>query len=163
MFEKFGEFDSVEELNRAAEGLKKEGDMEALKALAEENGIDREDVEDYIDNWTDSLTNVSSAAFGRLKLERRDSEKYNAAERAAVNVIITMAEGMCMREDFAAAVMKKGKRIHGIYEAMKNAASEHKSGNCGVSCGTDRQLVLIIEAYYMRSSKELKKELEKLY
>lgn len=48
MFEKFGEFDSVEELNRAAAGQKAEGDEEALLILAEENGIDREDAEDYI-------------------------------------------------------------------------------------------------------------------
>ena len=42
MFDKFGEFDSCEELNRAAAAQFKEGDDEALIALAEENGIDRE-------------------------------------------------------------------------------------------------------------------------
>ena len=39
MFERFGEFDSAEELNLTAEGLKTEGDMESLLVLAEENGI----------------------------------------------------------------------------------------------------------------------------
>ena len=46
MFDKFGEFDSVEELNKAAAGLKTEGDEESLIALAEENGLTREDAED---------------------------------------------------------------------------------------------------------------------
>lgn len=43
MFDKFGEFDSAEELNKAAEGLKEEGDKESLIELAKENGIDPED------------------------------------------------------------------------------------------------------------------------
>lgn len=47
MFDKFGEFDSAEELNKAAEGLKEEGDKESLIELAKENGIDPEDAEDY--------------------------------------------------------------------------------------------------------------------
>lgn len=47
MFDKFGEFDSAEELNKAAEGLKEEGDKESLIELAKENGIDPEDTEDY--------------------------------------------------------------------------------------------------------------------
>ena len=38
MWDKFGEFDSVEELNRAAAGQKEEGEEEALIALAVENG-----------------------------------------------------------------------------------------------------------------------------
>ena len=47
LFERFGEFDSVEELNMTAEGLKEEGDLESLKVLAEENGLDAADAEDY--------------------------------------------------------------------------------------------------------------------
>lgn len=41
MFDKFGEFDSFEEINKAAAGQKEEGDEAALKDLAKENGIDR--------------------------------------------------------------------------------------------------------------------------
>ena len=46
MFDKFGEFDSVEELNRAAAGQKEQGDLEALISLAIENGLDKEDAEE---------------------------------------------------------------------------------------------------------------------
>ncbi|MBR1909200.1 MAG: hypothetical protein IJ821_01295, partial [Lachnospiraceae bacterium] len=65
MFDKFGEFDSYEEINKAAKGLKEEGDTESLKELAKENGIDIEDVQDYFNGITDALTNKSMAALGK--------------------------------------------------------------------------------------------------
>ena len=43
MWDKFGEFDSWEEINRAAKAQLEEGDMDAVRAIAEENGIDPED------------------------------------------------------------------------------------------------------------------------
>ena len=49
MFDKFGEFDSSEEINKAAAGLLREGDRESIVILAKENGIDKADAEDYID------------------------------------------------------------------------------------------------------------------
>ena len=67
MFDKFGEFDSCEELNRAAAAQFKEGDDEALIALAEENGIDREDVQDYIDGIAGELATPLMAAYGKRK------------------------------------------------------------------------------------------------
>lgn len=48
MFDKFGEFDSADEMNRAAAAQRKEGDNEAILAIAEENGIDREDAMDFM-------------------------------------------------------------------------------------------------------------------
>ena len=72
MYEKFGEFDSFEELNRAAAAQKAEGDEEALFALAQENGLDKEDVEDYLDGIVEELATVSMAALGKLKLEKED-------------------------------------------------------------------------------------------
>lgn len=40
MFDKFGEFDSCEEINRAAKAQLEEGDLEAIRTIAEENGLD---------------------------------------------------------------------------------------------------------------------------
>ena len=48
MFKVFGEFESAEEINKSAEGLLEEGDKENLYVLAEENGLDKEDVDDFI-------------------------------------------------------------------------------------------------------------------
>ena len=72
MFEKFGEFDSAAELNRAAAAQLAEGDEEAILMLAEENGIDREDAEDYIDGCVPELATPLMAALGKLELEKKD-------------------------------------------------------------------------------------------
>lgn len=50
MEKKFGIFNTVEELNRAAAAQKAEGDLEALIGLATENGLEKEDAEDYMDS-----------------------------------------------------------------------------------------------------------------
>ena len=61
MFDKFGEFDSVEELNEEARKLKEAGDEDRMKELCEENGIDIEDAEDDMDGCFEELTNTSLA------------------------------------------------------------------------------------------------------
>lgn len=165
MFEKFGEFNSAEELNMAADGLLNEGDIESLEELAKENGIDEGDLQDYIDGYAEDLATVSSAAFGRLDIEEKEEidKIKNPMERMAVKVILTMLRGMCTEEAVAAAVVRKGKRVTQIFKAMKSAAEKHKNGNVGMSCGTDRQLCGIIRSYYLESDKQFKKEIEKLY
>ena len=70
MFDKFGEFDSAEELNKAAEGLRNEGDRESLIELAKENGIDPEDAEDYFSGEMEKLAGNRLAAVARLKVEK---------------------------------------------------------------------------------------------
>ncbi len=64
MWDKFGELDSAEEINRLAAAELQEGDIDALKVLAEENGLDKDDVEDYIDGLIDTLTTPELAAIG---------------------------------------------------------------------------------------------------
>ena len=48
LYEKFGEFDSAEEINAAADGQKAEGDTDAIFVIAQENGLDREDAQDFM-------------------------------------------------------------------------------------------------------------------
>ena len=69
MWAKFGELDSAEEINRIAAAELQEGDVDALKKLAEENGLDKDDVEDYIDGLIDTLTTLELAAVGKLDVE----------------------------------------------------------------------------------------------
>ena len=72
MEHRFGMSETVEELNRAAAAQKKEGDLEALHALAAENGIDTADAEDYLDGAADELATPLMAALGKLGLEAED-------------------------------------------------------------------------------------------
>lgn len=162
MFEKFGEFDSVQELNEAADGLLNEGDIESLKELAKENGIDEADVQDYIDGYSEDMATVSMAAFGRLSAEEQQANT-NKGEEMAAKVIFTMVRSLCLRESFCICVMRKGKRAMDIYKAMREEARKHKNGNVGVSCGTDRELSNIITAYYTKGESEMKKLLADLY
>lgn len=162
MFDKFGEFDSVEELNETAKGLLNEGDTESLKELAGENGIDAEDAQDYIDGYSECLATESMAAYGRLLVEEKQA-KSNKGEYMVAKVIFTMTRSLCTSRSFCACVMRKGKRVMDIYKAMKEEAGKHKNGNVGVSCGTDRELSNIITAYYTKGTGEMKKLLDNLY
>lgn len=71
MAKKFGIFKTIDELNRAAAAQKEEGDLEALRILAEENGLSMEDVEDYLDS-EGSFVTPAMAAIGKLALEETE-------------------------------------------------------------------------------------------
>lgn len=107
MFDKFGEFDSVEELNRAAAAQLKECDEAAILAIAEENGIDKEDTQDYIDGCTDELATHLMASLGKLEVEARDLK----LEGLFVDWKEIIAQYCTEEEGFSRAVRRKGKRL----------------------------------------------------
>ena len=114
MFEKFGEFDSYEELNRAAAAQKAEGDEEALIAIALENGLDKEDAEDYMDGCEEELATVTTAAVGKLKIE---TAEYKIA--GVLKDWVEELNTMCMEDPaMAVAVRKKGKGLDGYIAAL---------------------------------------------
>lgn len=122
MYEKFGEFDSFEELNRAAAAQKAEGDEEALLALAQENGLDKEDVEEYLDGIVEELATVSMAAIGKLKLEKEDL-KLGGVLSDWVDELMEM----CMEsQELAAAVRKKGKDLAGYIAATADSGWKNR-------------------------------------
>ena len=116
MFDRFGEFDSVEELNQTAAGLLAEGDMESLRVLAEENGIDKEDAQDYADGCVNELATPLMAAYGKLNIEAAELKPYEIMEDWLQYIKVRCAEDARM----AAAVRKKGKSLKGcIGELLK--------------------------------------------
>lgn len=120
MFEKFGEFDSFEELNRAAKAQKEEGDLEALIALAEENGIDKEDAEDYMDGYFEKLTTAYTAAIGKLTVEKKDLKLEGFLEDFADELSAWITED----KDLAIAVRKKDKSLAGYIARLIDASFE---------------------------------------
>ena len=109
MFEKFGEFDSAEELNRAAAAQKEQGDREALLILAEENGLDKEDVEDYMEDYIDELATPLVAALGKLKVEETDLKLGGL-----LSDWVDELRNLCSEDEaFCLAVRKKGKDLTG--------------------------------------------------
>lgn len=107
MFDKFGEFDSVEELNRAAAGQKDQGDLEALIALAVENGLDKEDAEDYMDGMMDELANPLTAALGKIKVECEELKPKEIMEDWVEYIKIQCME----KPEIAKQVRKSGKSL----------------------------------------------------
>lgn len=109
MFDKFGEFDSAEELNMAAAGQKEEGDLESLIALAVENGLDKEDAEDYMDGMIDELATPLTAALGKIKVECEDLKPKEILEDW-----IEYIKMQCMEKpEVAIRVRTKGKSLKG--------------------------------------------------
>lgn len=164
MFDKFGEFGSAEELNKAAEGFKNEGDIKSLYELAEENGINKEDVADYMDGYVDKFASEMMAALGRMEVEKKELEKENdTITKCAVYYILLFMDAMLSDPEMQKAIMGKGKSPKKLLEKMKNAARKHAEGNTGVCCGTDKELKDLIKIYYTQSEDELKKKLDSLY
>lgn len=116
MFDKFGEFDSYLEINRTADQEKKEGDIESLKALAEENGLDPDDTQDYIEGLCDDLCTANSAAEGKIRIELaalkiKDGTILDDYAKETIECSIK-------NRDFAIAVRKKGKTLKGYLASL---------------------------------------------
>lgn len=116
MYEKFGEFDSYEEINEAVLGLKTEGDIQNIYIVAEENGIPKDFAEMYIAGDIECLCDAEMAAMGKIDVEAKEIKATEIVEDW-VNYI----KG-CIGKDekMAAAVRKKGKSLKGcIAELLK--------------------------------------------
>lgn len=122
MYEKFGEFDSAAEINRAAAAQRAEGDDEAILMIAEENGIDKEDALDYINGDVDELASPLMAAYGKLEVERKVLEPYEIMEDWLQYIRIRCAEDPQM----ALAVRRKGKSLKGCIAAILEWSMKHQ-------------------------------------
>lgn len=122
MFEKFGEFDSAEEINACAAGLKDEGDEESLFAMAEENGIDKADVEDYLDGCMDTLCNPMVAAIGKIEVEAKELKP----QQIMVDWV-SYINTQCVKDvNMAIAVRRKGKTLKDCIGAILKEAFAHQ-------------------------------------
>lgn len=116
MYEKFGEFDSVDEINQAAEGLRNEGDTDSIRVVAKENGIPAEYADMYITGEINCLCDVETAALGKIEVEAKE---IKATE--IVSDWVDYIKGCIVKDEaIAAAVRKKGKSLKGcIAEILK--------------------------------------------
>lgn len=122
MFKKFGEFDSWEELNKAAAAQLAEGDTQAVFAIAEENGIDQEDAQDYIEGIAWELCSPLMAALGKLKVEAEELELFGEFELYKM-----LIKQECQEDpDFALAVRKRGKTLTGCLGKLLKTASKNR-------------------------------------
>ena len=123
MFDKFGEFDSAEDMNKTAEDILKNGNKKDLLKLAEENGIDKEDAEDYIDGITSEFATPLMAARGKLEIESKDLD---------IKGMLTdwrdMILKMCMDDQkMCVAVRRKGKSLKECMAVMLAFSFDNKT------------------------------------
>lgn len=147
MFKKFGEFDSVEELNMAAEGQLNEGDEEGLKNLAKENGIPEEFVEMYWNGDIPFLCDAQMAAEGKLEVEMKDIEEK---KKVPVDMAEAIKEYLMSRTDdekVARAIRREGKRISACIDAMQKEAQKRRGGKQMV-CIPPAEAFRIVRSYY---------------
>ena len=122
MFEKFGEFDSAEEINELAQNLFNEGDIESIKKLAAENGLEGWTVDNYIEGYEPVFVDVDEAAIGKIEIESKDLKPKDIMVDW-VNYIKTQ----CMEdEELAKAVRRKGKSLKGCIGAILKWAFAHQ-------------------------------------
>lgn len=114
MFDIFGYMETAEEINRTAEGLKNEGDVDNLRKLAEENGIPVEIADMYFCEEVSVLTDNISAALGKIEVE--------SAELKPVEIMADWVEYLKSRcfesVELSKAVRKKDKTLKGCIGAL---------------------------------------------
>ena len=116
MFDKYGEFGSAEEINEAAKAQLEEGDLNAVLEIALENGIDKEDAEDFIDGLVPELATPLMAALGKLNVEAKNVKIYEIMEDWLNYIRLQCQEN----PDMCRAVRKKGKSLKNcIAELLK--------------------------------------------
>lgn len=77
MFDKYGEFDSAEELREAITNQINEGDEAAAFEIAKENGIDPMDIDDIIDGTpAEEVLTPCVVALGKIQIEA-EAYKHN--------------------------------------------------------------------------------------
>lgn len=122
MFERFGEFDSAAEINKKAAELLAIADTDGVRKLAEENGIDPEEAEDFITGAAATLCTELMAALSKLDVEAADLEIAGILA-TWVNYI----QEMCAEEDgMAGAVRKKGKNLARCMSRLVRFSFENK-------------------------------------
>lgn len=114
MFDRFGEFDSAEEINETAVNLRREGDTDSIKILAKENGIDEDVAEVFINGALLYLCDAMTAAIGKLDIEEKDLK--------AKEIMADWADYIKARcfedENMAKAVRRKDKSLKGCIGAL---------------------------------------------
>lgn len=109
MFDRFGEFDSAAEINETAVNLRKEGDTESIKVLAEENGIDLDIAEAFIDGDLFYLCDDMAAAIGKIEVESKELKPVEIMEDW-----VEYLKARCFEDvEMAKAVRRKGKSLKG--------------------------------------------------
>lgn len=114
MFDVFGEFDSAGEINELAVNLRKEGDMDSIRDVARENGIDQEVADLFISGDLLFLADDMAAAIGKIDVEAAAMKPAEIMEDWTEYI-----KAQCFTsEEMAQAVRRKGRSLKGCIAAL---------------------------------------------
>ncbi len=122
MFDKFGEFDSAEEINELAQNLFNEGDIESIKALAAENGLEGWTVDNYIEGYEPVFVDAAEAAIGKIEIEQKNLKPKDIMVDWCEYIKTSSMED----EEMARAVRKKGKSLKSCIGEILKWAFAHQ-------------------------------------
>lgn len=151
MFDTFGEFNSAEEINEAAKGQLEQGDMESLKKLAIENGIDVDMVELFAEGAIDGICDTMTAAIGKLEVEVK-AEKQNKETIDSIEAMAAYLKAHCTEMDLAKQIRAKGKRISKAMEEIRKEAEKRITKKSGMVCVhiPPAEVFQMLRKYYSR-------------
>lgn len=109
MYEKYGFFETADELNKKAAELRGEGKYQEVKELAKENGIEEEIADFFCEGEVEGICDDEIAAIGRIDVE---TEKLQPQE-IFKDWIEYIKACVCKDKNMAKAVRKEGKSIEG--------------------------------------------------
>lgn len=160
IFTKYGNFNSADEINEAAKNQLAQGDTEAIREIARENGLDPEDAEEFITGGWDRVCSETSAALGKITIEE-DSMTISGIMHDWIRYI-----QLCISEskEFAIAVRRSDKSLAGalgailkaseelmeeVDDAILEAADVHFKGKVKFGIPEEAQVREIVRAYYL--------------
>lgn len=160
IFTKYGNFNSADEINEAAKNQLAQGDTEAIREIARENGLDPEDAEEFITGGWDRVCSETSAALGKITIEE-DSMTISGIMHDWIRYI-----QLCISEskEFAIAVRRSDKSLAGalgailkaseelmeeVDDAILEAADVHFKGQVKFGIPEEAQVREIVKAYYL--------------
>ncbi len=122
MYETFGNFDSVEEINACAAGLWEEGDIDNLRLFAKENGFPDMMVDIYLEESPDLIdfAQPMEAAIGKLDIECA-AYKNN---QIPVEPILDYLRSLCIEEQFARCVRRRTKSVKECMKLIENKCKD---------------------------------------
>lgn len=122
MFDVFGDFNSAEDINVAAATLLEEGRVSDVVKLGLENGLDKDDIQDYTDGVVTELCTPLMAAIGKLNVEAKEL-KLPATLEGMVSMIIDMATS---DKVLAKDIRKTGKKLVDVLAKIVKLSSQNR-------------------------------------
>ena len=122
MFDKFGEFDSAQEMCELANNLFNEGDLDSIRALGKENGLDEAMIQMYLEGYEPVFVEPEEAAVGKIEVEAMELKPKDIM----VDWVEYIKTASMEDKDLAIAVRRKSKSLKDCIGAILKWAFAHQ-------------------------------------